>query len=400
MEALGFGLLLPVIPQLLANPKSPHYVLAPGTPPGTGYFLIGCLMATYPMMQFFSTPILGQLSDRYGRKPVLAFSLAGTVVGYVMFAFGVIEHNLWLMFIGRALDGVTGGTIAVSQAVIADTTEPKDRTKAFALLMGVNGAALMLGPFLGGVLADPSNVSWFSAATPFWFAAILATLNTVGIMLLFTETNTQLRPVSVELARNLKNLARSYAHPELSPILLAGFFAGVGVGLFISFLGAFLTHRFGFDEADTGNFFAYVGIWALVTQLVTTRVVAKRFAEPQVIRVTLLGFAVMVGLYVLPTESWWLFLIGPLVSTFSGLSFVNLSGLLSRSARREVQGEIMGIFSSIQAFSMAFPLLIMAPLAAVFSPAAIIGAAALALFLGWLSFVAFYKPTLQTPKTS
>ena len=160
---------------------------------GSGYIMFGFLVAVFPIMQFFATPILGQLSDRYGRKPVLALSLAGTALGYALFAVGIILRNIPLLFVARALDGITGGNLSVAQAAIADVTSPQDRTKNFGMIGAAFGVGFIIGPFLGGVLADPSVVSWFNAATPFWFAAILASANTAQVLFQFDETNKHIR---------------------------------------------------------------------------------------------------------------------------------------------------------------------------------------------------------------
>jgi len=120
IDTLGIGIPGPILPQLLGNPASPHYLLGKDAAVGSGYITFGFLVAVFPVMQFFATPILGQLSDRYGRKPVLAFSLAGTALGYALFAVGIILRNIPLLFVARALDGITGGNLSVAQAAIAD----------------------------------------------------------------------------------------------------------------------------------------------------------------------------------------------------------------------------------------------------------------------------------------
>ena len=252
--------------------------------------MFGFLVAVFPIMQFFATPILGQLSDRYGRKPVLALSLAGTALGYALFATGIIFKNIPLLFVARALDGITGGNLSVAQAAIADVTSPQDRTKNFGMIGAAFGVGFIIGPFLGGVLADPSVVSWFSAATPFWFAAILASANTAQVLLQFDETNKHMRQFNDAISRAASaNIARAYAMPELRTIFLTSFFFNAGFGFFISFFGVFLIHKFDFNEARIGNFFAWVGLCAIFTQIVTTRRVAAKFSEAQVLRVTLLG---------------------------------------------------------------------------------------------------------------
>jgi DHA1 family tetracycline resistance protein-like MFS transporter len=392
IDTLGIGILGPILPQLLGNPASPHYLLGKDAAVESGYIMFGFLVAVFPVMQFFATPILGQLSDRYGRKPVLALSLAGTALGYALFAVGIILRNIPLLFVARALDGITGGNLSVAQAAIADVTSPQDRTKNFGMIGAAFGVGFIIGPFLGGVLADPSVASWFNAATPFWFAAILASANTAQVLFQFDETNRHMRKVDVDFMRGVGNIARAYAMPQLRPIFLTSFFFSAGFGFFISFFGVFLIHKFGFNEARIGNFFAWVGLCAIFTQLVTTRRVAARFSEAQVLKVTLLGVSLVMLAYLLSPSPLWLIAFVPLSSTFNGLSLANMGGLLSRSVPPQVQGEILGIGSSIQALANALPPLLGGFVAASVTPEAPVLAAALTMFVAWLIFVSMFRP--------
>ena len=197
IDTLGIGILGPILPQLLGNPGVAALPARQGRRRGSGYIMFGFLVAVFPVMQFFATPILGQLSDRYGRKPVLALSLAGTALGYALFALGIVLKNIPLLFVARALDGITGGNLSVAQAAIADVTSPQDARRISGMIGAAFGVGFIIGPFLGGVLADPSVVSWFNAATPFWFAAMLASANTAQVLFQFDETNKHIRHVSV-----------------------------------------------------------------------------------------------------------------------------------------------------------------------------------------------------------
>jgi DHA1 family tetracycline resistance protein-like MFS transporter len=173
---------------------------------------------------------------------------------------------------------------------------------------------------------------------------------------------------------------------------MTSFFFNAGFGFFISFFGVFLIHRFNFNEARIGNFFAWVGVCAIFTQVFTTRRVAARFSESQVLRVTLFGVSAVMTAYLLVPSPLWLFLIAPISSTFNGLSLANMGGLLSRSVPPQVQGEILGIGSSIAALANSLPPLIGGFVAASIAPEAPVLAAALTMFLAWVIFTATFRP--------
>ena len=192
IDLLGFGILIPVFP-LLISPGSPFRVTPEGWSFTQGLIMLGWLQAIFPFCIFIAAPILGQLSDRYGRKPVLAFSIFGTAVGYVLFAIGISTANIPLLFAARALDGITGGNLAVAQAAIGDVSTHENRAKNFGMLGAAFGLGFIIGPYLGGRLSTPATSfyglfdtpSWFGATTPFWFAAILSHANCTSNMTMF-----------------------------------------------------------------------------------------------------------------------------------------------------------------------------------------------------------------------
>ena len=300
--------------------------------------------------------------------------------------------NIPLLFVARALDGITGGNLSVAQASIADVTRPEDRTKNFGLVGAAFGVGFIVGPFLGGVLADRSVMPWFTASTPFWFASILAAANTTQVLLQFDETNRHIRQFPMQFFKGVANIARAYAMPELRTIFLTQFFFNMGFGFFISFFGLFLIARFNFNEARIGNFFAWVGMFAIFTQTFTTRRVAAKFTEPQVLKVTLLGVSCVMFAYLLVPSPMWLYFIPPISSTFNGLSLANMGGLLSRSVAPQVQGEILGIGASIAALANSIPPLLGGVFAASFNPSAPVVAAGLTMCLAWGLFTALYRP--------
>ncbi len=240
LDLLGYGILIPVIPLLVTDPSNQFYLLNTSTSAHTGLILLGFLIAVYPIGQFFSTPILGQLSDRYGRKPILIISILGTSISYILFAIGIITKNIPLLFISRFFDGITGGNISVAQATIADITTPENRTRNFGMIGAAFGLGFIFGPFIGGKLSSSQFVSWFNPATPFYFAAILAFLNVLSIWKFLPETNIHKTVRSISFAKSLHNIKKGFAMPQLKNLFEVTFLFNAGFTFFTTFFSVFL----------------------------------------------------------------------------------------------------------------------------------------------------------------
>ncbi len=394
IDLLGFGILIPVIPELLADPASPFYLLPIGASVSHGYILLGLLIAIFPIGQFIATPILGQLSDFYGRRKVLAFSIAGTSLSYIVFAIGVITHNIPLLFAARFFDGLTGGNIAVAQAAIADVTPPEKRAKNFGLIGAAFGLGFIVGPFIGGKLSDPSVISWFNAATPFWFAALLAGANAISVIIRFPETNKYLIHGKVTWNRSIQNIKKAFSMKGVNVLFLTNFFFYAGFTFFTTFFSVFLIKKFGFSQGNIGDFFAYLGLWTAFTQVVITRRMNKRFSEDKIVRITLVAAGACLFLYFLPNMPWQLLFVVPFVSIPAGLSMANLTALLSRSVEPSIQGEILGINASVQALAQAIPPIISGFVAATLTPSTPIIIGGIVIMVGGIIFNFFFKPKL------
>ena len=391
IDLIGFGILIPVIPLLFATPSSEFYMLPVGMSLNTGYLLLGLLVAVYPIGQFISTPILGQLSDRYGRKKILAICLLGTSLSYFIFAMAIVTKNIPLLFFARFFDGLTGGNVSVAQAMIADVSTPENRTKNFGMIGAAFGFGFIFGPYLGGRLSDPATVSWFTAATPFYFAGILAFINMIFIWFFLSETNKNLQTKKIAWDKSLKNIIHAYNMKGLNIIFLTNFLFYGGFAFFTTFFGVFLINKFHFSQGNIGDFFAYVGLWSVFTQAVMTKFVAKRFKEVKVIRITLLGSGILVLAYFLPQYAWQILLIPPFFGLFSGLSMANLSSLLSHRAPPGIQGEILGINASVQALAQAIPAILSGFIAASLTPETPLIFASVIIVTGAIVFRVLYK---------
>lgn len=359
LDVLGIGILLPVLVQLIYEIFMPA-----GFSFKSSLIMLGLLTAIYPLMQFVATPILGQLSDRYGRKPVLGFSLFGTAVGYALFAIAVITQNIPLLFFARALDGITGGNLSVARAVIADVSTAANRVKNFGLIGACFGMGFVMGPYIGARLATPnvdffgllSTPSWFNIATPFWFATILSLINMLLVIFILPETHKHINAkAKMVWNKSISNIRAAAARPNLRVILGAEFLFWGGFTFFTTFFQILLIEKLGFQTHNVGDFFAYVGICIALSQVILTPFLSKRFKPHEILRFSLFGNGFALLLQLLPNNTTQLLMVAPLIAIFNGLTMANASALVSMTAKPEEQGEILGIEASVQALAQSIP---------------------------------------------
>ncbi len=361
LDLVGFGILIPVFPALISE-GSAFRVTPEAWTFTQGLVMLGWLQAIYPFCTFLAAPILGQLSDRHGRRPVLAFSIFGTAVGYLIFAVGITTANIPLLFIGRGLDGLTGGNIAVAQAAIGDISTDQNRAKNFGLMGAAFGMGFVIGPYLGGKLSSPSvsfyglfhTPSWFGAATPFLFAAVLAFLNCAAILLYLPETiKEKFHGGRIHLAKSLSNIVSGFSSERLRVPLMSAFLFNGGFTFFTTFFGVYLLNKFNFTASSLGDYFALVGIFIAMSQVILVPRVAKKFVDFKVLRFSLFGNSMMMMVFFLipATHKELLFLSIPLFAAFNGLTMTNMTSLINRSSAMGQQGQSMGIYSSVQSLA-------------------------------------------------
>ncbi len=261
IDLVGFGIVMPVLPFYA---ESPDFRASPR--------MIGLLIASYSVMQLIFSPILGRLSDKHGRRPVLLYSIIGTGIGFLVLGFA---NTLWMLFLGRILDGISGGNISTAQAYIADITTKEDRAKGMGLLGAAFGLGFIFGPAIGGIL------SRWGVHVPFLFAAGLAFANAVLLYFTLPETVTPDHPARVSAAggRGFKQLFESLKEPRLGFVVIIYFLFIVAFSIMTTAFALYTMFRFGFDAHHNGYLFAYVGIIAVIIQGGLIGRLVKRFGE-------------------------------------------------------------------------------------------------------------------------
>lgn len=327
IDSVGFGLVIPVLPRLLMTVGR---IDLPQAIEVGAWMGLAIAVAT-----FFAAPVLGNLSDRFGRRPVLLIALAGLAVDYLLLA---IAHTLPLIFIGRVLSGAFGGSYAPAQAAIADITPPDQRARRFGLVSAAFGVGFVLGPALGGLLGSLGD------RAPFYAASALAALNFVYGLTIFPETLApeRRRGFDWRRANPFGALAAARAAPGMvgvSVVLIFWQIASLVYPLTWAFYGI---ARFGWSNLMIGASLAAVGVVIAASQMTLIGPAVRRFGERDAATIGLLSAVTGFVLYAFITETWAAF---AALLFIAGQSLVqpSLMAMLSRRATAETQGEVQGI---------------------------------------------------------
>jgi DHA1 family tetracycline resistance protein-like MFS transporter len=339
IDLVGFGIVIPVLP-----------FYAEGTGFNATPRTVGILFASYSVMQLIFSPVLGRLSDKYGRRPVLLISIIGTGIGFLILGFAT---TLWMLFVGRILDGITGGNISTAQAYIADITTKEERAKGMGLLGAAFGLGFIFGPAIGGIL------SRWGVAVPFLFAAGLCFANAVLLYFTLPETVTRDHPARVSAAggRGLSQLIESLTQPRLGFVLIIYFLFIVAFSIMTTSFSLYTMFRFGYDAQHNGYLFAYVGLLAVVIQGGLIGRLVKRFGELPLVIVGALLFAgsLFAIPFVGPARGGLLGLLigGGIFSIGNSLSGPALTSLASKSVGPAEQGSVLGVTQSAASLARA-----------------------------------------------
>ena len=394
IDLVGLGIVIPIFAPLLLDMHQTG-ILPPSYGTEVRNIILGFLLACYPLAQFFGAPILGGLSDRMGRKPIFLASLGGMFLGYLMTAVGIITASLPIMFLGRIVSGFTGGSLSVAYSSIADISDENNKARNFGLVGMMFGLGFIIGPFLGGVLSDPSISNSFNYATPFLFSAILTIANILLVHFRFEETLKTRVNKKISLLTGFQNIHKAFHMENLRVIFIVIFLLAFGFSFFTQFFQVFLIDKFSFTQSNIGNLFAYMGLCIAITQGFIVRPLSFKFSPVKILRFSTLLLGLTFPFLLLPDKAIYLYLVIPFISIWNGLSMPNYNAIVSNLADEKSQGEILGINQSIQSLAQALPP-ILAGFAATISvnlPILIAGAMSI---LAWLTFVLFFEERKRT----
>jgi len=384
IEVIGFSLVIPILPLMFTEPSSSIYVLSQGTSETMQYVLLGLLFALYTIGQFFANPIFGQLSDKFGRRLILILAIIGTALSNFVFAFGVIISSLGLLIGARLFDGVTGGSIAIAEAVAADLSEPESRAKNFGLIGASLGMGFMLGPLLGGVLSDPSIFPFFGVPFTFAVSGLLSLLNVAFIYKYLPETSPLDKTIEIRPARSIRNIGRAFFNPLTRGIYLLSFVYSFGFTMFTSFFGVYLVKQLEYSQSQIGYFFFYLGLLIIPFQSLLVPYASRSYKQISVLYVGFVGLAISLILIAFSTKTWELLILTIFFSAASAVGRTTVTTVVSQKADKKTQGAALGVNASVQALGQALPALFAGFIAASLGVSAPLMFAAATFLLGTL----------------
>jgi MFS family permease len=336
LDVLGLGVLIPVLP---------YYARQFNTDAAT----VGWLSVSFSLAMFCTSPFLGALGDRIGRRPVILFNILGSSFAYFLFGWA---NTLWLLMLARVLEGVTGGSVSTSQAYIADITPPEDRMKRFGLIGAVFGLGFILGPAFGGLLSK------ISLAAPAYAAGTLCLLAAIFGFFFLPESlpPEKRRAQSIGLGdlNPLTKILDALSRASIRSILIAIFVVNVGFSGLQSNFAVFTLHRFNMGPVENSYIFIYIGVLSIFMQGLVVRRLPKHWNPLVIIEVGLTMSAIGFLGIAWSREVWHLFPAIAVMAFGNGVAAPSMTALVSKRVDAREQGTILGSTQGILSATRIF----------------------------------------------
>jgi len=342
LDMLAFGIIIPVLPKLIVEFEAGDAARAA--------FVLGVFGTVWALMQFLCSPLLGALSDRFGRRRVIVLSNAGLGADYVLMA---LAPTLSWLFVGRVISGITSASYATAGAYIADVTPPEKRAGRFGMLGAAFGIGFIIGPALGGLLGG------YDLRAPFWMAGVLSLANAAYGYFVLPESLAPENRVRINWrkANPMGSFALLRSHPELSGLALASLIYYLAHDSLPVMFVLYADYRYGWNEVTVGAVLALVGLCAMIVQGGLVGRLVARYGERRTLFTGLIFTAISLAIYgAAPTGT--LFLVGVPIGALMGLVGPSFQGLMTRRVSASEQGQLQGAQGSLMGVaSMVAPAL-------------------------------------------
>lgn len=351
IDMAGVGIIIPVMPDLIQS-------LSPVST-GEAARIGGWLVFAYAIMQFFCAPIAGNLSDRFGRRPILLIALGGLAIDYLFMA---VAPALWMLFVGRTLAGVAGATWSVANAYVADVSDGASRAKNFGIVSAAGAAGLILAPALGGVLAG------IDTRAPFYVAAALTALNMIYGWIVLPETlrPENRRPFEWRRANPLGGLGEIKHYPSVLGILSALFLMQIATQSLVHIWAFFNKEQFGWNPFDVGVSVTFYAITLAAIQGGLTGEAVKRFGEVTTALIGLMAGLISFLIFAFANAGWQMY-VGVFIGCIGGLTTPSMQALMTKVVPENAQGALQGAITCSLAITIVIGPILMTQLFAAFT---------------------------------
>lgn len=353
IDSMGLGLVFPILNGLIFDPNS-GFINNALYSPIMHYLIYGAIISIFMLCWFFGAAILGDLSDRIGRKSSLIICLIGAFLSYLFSAFAVSIHSVILLLIGRVVAGFTAGSQPIAQAAIIDISLPEQKARNLGYVLLSLSLGFIFGPLLGGVLSNHHLVSWFDFSTPFYFAALISLLNVILLFATFKETFvSKSTTFKIDVTQAVNIFVSAFKHEKIRSLSIIYFIFIFGWSSFYSFLALYLLNIYHFTPTQVSFFMAVMGIGFGVGNGFLVNFLAKRFTLRDNYIYTTLMTALLIFLILFIQQNVFNWIIIPLLACLISVAYASILTLFSDQVDANSQGWVMGVTGSIMALVFA-----------------------------------------------
>jgi MFS transporter, DHA1 family, tetracycline resistance protein len=357
VDNLCWSIVFPIFAPYFLDPE--NHLFSSETSLGTRTTILGIFLMSFPLAQFFGSPLIGEFADRSGRKKALIITVFFTLIGLALSAWSLSKTNLILLFISRLITGAFAGNLSICLAAISDLSESEQhKVKHFGFLAVIAGFSFIIGAYFGGKLSDSAVSEYFDPAFPLWIATGLTALNLLFLIFAFQETSEPDKTVSFDFLEGVHNIKKALQTPRLKSIYAIYFLFVFAWTILFQFTPVHLVSAFSFTNSEIGDVAAFMGVsWAIGSGWIS-KLLMKRFTGLKILECSLIGFTAGCSLIFVPKSIIGLLILLGICVALAGVAWPLCTGVISNMAPTNMQGKVLGMSQSMQSLAMALSPLI------------------------------------------
>ncbi len=349
IDGVGLGILFPILNAVILEPQTSILGLHSSLPYRN--FIYGLVISTFMFFWFFGSTILGDISDRIGRRKALVICLMGSAIGYLISAIAVIVHSATLLVLGRIIDGFTAGSQPIAQAAIVDLSSKQHKTRNISYILFSASLGFIFGPLIGGFFSDNHLVSWFNTSTPLFVATIISSLNALLIYLFLRESHTGSGRLQIKFMRAVDLFVSAFKDQRIKHLSIILLTMMIGWSSYFTYMAVFLLHRFHYDTLHVSLYLSLLACGFGTATIYLIDMLSKRFSLTSLV---INNAYIVAGLSLLTLLTHnqiltWIY-VYPLGIAIA-IVYTCLINLFSNQVGDDVQGWVMGVTGSIMAFA-------------------------------------------------